>query len=381
MDFDLSPDQRALVERTLEFARTRLNRDVLVREREHRFGRDEWRQCGEYGLLGLSIPPRYSGLGLDALSTALALEAFGRGCEDTGLVFSACAHLLACAMPLAEHADGELKERFLPAIAAGELIAANAITEPEAGSDVYALRTTAVRDGEHYVLSGVKSFVTNAPVADVFLVYAMTNPAEGFMGISAFLVERDTPGLQVGRPFVKMGLTTSPIAPVYFTDCRVPAAQRIGPEGAGRDIFSFSMQWERSCLFAAYVGGMARQLDRTVEHVTSRRQFRKPLAKYQAVAHRVADMKLRLESARLLLYRACWTLDQGKDATAEIALSKLAISEAAIQSGLDAVHLQGGAGIMQEAGVESALRDAVPAAIFSGTSEIQRDLIARSLGL
>ncbi|MEV4560812.1 acyl-CoA dehydrogenase family protein [Kitasatospora sp. NPDC049285] len=381
MDFALTPDQRLLAERTLEFCTKALNASTAQREPEHRFGAEEWRRCGEFGLLGLSVPTGHGGLGLDSLDTALAIEAFGKGCTDTGLVFSACAHLLACAMPIAEHGDEALKQRYLPRLATGELIAANAITEAEAGSDVYALRTSAVRDGDHYVLSGTKSFVTNAPVADVFLVYAMTDPAAGYLGISAFLVDRDTPGLRIGAPFAKTGLTTSPVAAVYLNDCRVPDSNRLGPEGAGRSIFARSMEWERSCLFAAYVGVMDRQLEHTIAHVTTRRQFRKPLARQQAVAHRIADMKLRLETCRLLLYRACWRRDQGEDATLDVSLAKLAISEAAVQGALDAVQLHGGSGVMQETGIEQQLRDAVAARIFSGTSEIHRDLIARSVGL
>jgi alkylation response protein AidB-like acyl-CoA dehydrogenase len=381
VDFNLTADQLSLAERTLEFARSQLNEGFATREREHRFGHQQWRSCGEFGLLGLSVPARYGGLGLDVLSTALAIESFGQGCEDTGLVFSACAHLLAAAMPIAEHGDDAIRERLLPRLATGELIAANAITEAEAGSDVYALSTTARREGGDYVLSGAKTYVTNAPVADVFVLYARTSPADGYLGLSAFVVRRGTPGLEVGPSLVKMGLTTSPVAAVLLSDCRVPAASRLGPEGAGREIFGSSMQWERSCLFAAYIGVMERQLARTLEHVRTRRQFRRPLSRHQAVAHRIADMKLRLEAARLLLYRACWMLDQGQDAALEVSLAKLAISEAAIASGLDAVHLHGGAGYLHETGAERGLRDALPAAIFSGTSEIHRDLIARSLGL
>jgi alkylation response protein AidB-like acyl-CoA dehydrogenase len=381
MDFDWTPDQLVMAERTVEFAHVRLNEGVRAREQEHRFGHDEWRKCGEFGLLALSIPTRYGGLGLDSLSTAFAIESFGKGCEDTGLVFSACAHLLACAMPIAEYGDEATKAQYLPVMAAGECIAANAITEPEAGSDVYALTTTAIRDGDHYVLSGVKSYVTNAPVADLFLVYASTKPADGYLGLSAFLVRRGTPGLELGPPFATMGLTTSPMAAVYLNDCKVPAANRLGPEGAGRSVFSCAMEWERSCLFAAYIGIMERQLERSIEHVKSRRQFRKPLARQQSVAHRIADMKLRLESCRLLLYRSCWRRDQGHASTLDISLAKLATSEAAVQCGIDTIQLHGADGFLQENGIEQALRDAVPARIFSGTSEIHRDLVARSLGL
>jgi alkylation response protein AidB-like acyl-CoA dehydrogenase len=200
------------------------------------------------------------------------------------------------------------------------------------------------------------------------------------MGVTAFMVERDTPGLVVGEHFDKIGLKTTPVSSVTFDDCYVPAANRVGAEGQGAGIFTGSMGWERACLFAQYVGLMDRQIEEVVGYVKQRKQFGKPLSKFQAVAHKVADMKLRVDAARLLLYRACWLKDQGIDATLEIAESKIAVSEGAVQSGLDAIQLFGGAGV-RAGGIEHMLRDAIPSTIFSGTSEIQRDLIARGVGL
>ncbi|MCK2244210.1 MULTISPECIES: acyl-CoA dehydrogenase family protein [unclassified Crossiella] len=380
MDFEPNQEQRALAERAFELG-SALNGGLAERVRAGRFDRDMWRRCGEFGLLGLSVPTADGGLGLDSLSTSLVIEAFAKGCQDMGLLFSACAHLFACAMPIAEHGGPELRTRLLPRLISGEWIAANAITEPEAGSDVHALRTTAIRDGADYVLNGVKSFVTNGPIADHILVYASTNPADGHLGLSAFVVDRHSPGLTAGPSFAKPGLTTSPLSPIYLDDCRVPAANRLGAEGAGSTIFSSSMAWERTCLFAAYLGSMDRQLTQTIAHVRTRRQFRKPLSRHQAVAHRIADMKLRLEGARLLLYRACARRDRGVDSTLEVSLAKLAVSEAAIQNALDAIQLHGATGFLSEGGVVEALGDALPSTIFSGTSEIHRDLIARGLGL
>lgn len=227
----------------------------------------------------------------------------------------------------------------------------------------------------------MKSYVTNGPEADVFLVYAATHPAHKFLGLSAFVVRAGTPGLRVGQPFEKMGLATSPISQLYLEACRVPAAARVGAEGRGSAVFQRSMNWERSCLFAAYLGLMDRLIDRCVAFARDRQQFGHPIGKNQAISHRIAEMKLRLESARLLLYRACWTLDRGQDPTLQVALAKLAVSEAAIQTSLDAIQIHGGIGFISEAGIERALRDAVPSTLFSGTSEIQRELIAKRLGL
>lgn len=381
MDFSWSPSERALYDEALTFARERVNPEIRRRNGKGAFTREEWRLCAEAGLLGLSAPADRGGRGLGALSTALAVEGFARGCEDAGLVFSASAHLFACVMPIAEHADDALQGRVLPKLCSGEWVGANAITEPEAGSDVFALGARAVRDGDDYVVTGNKSYVTNAPVADCFLVYASTEPSHGYLGITAFVVEASTPGLTLGEPFEKIGLNGAPVCGIELDACRVPAANRVGAEGRGASIFNASMSWERACLFAQYVGSMDRQLEEVVAHVRRRKQFGKALARNQAVSHRVADMKLRLEAARLLLYRACWMKDQGLESTLEVSLAKLAVSEGAVQSGLDAIQLFGGAGIRTDAGVERALRDAVPSTIFSGTSEIQRDLVARGVGL
>jgi alkylation response protein AidB-like acyl-CoA dehydrogenase len=380
MDFSWTPEQERLYDQAREFAEERVN--PAARGRRHPYFCDEeWRLCGELGLLGSCVPERYAGRGHDALTVARIVEGFARGCDDTGLVFSACAHLFACAMPIAEHASDELKERVLPRLATGEWCGANAITEEGAGSDVFSLESRAVREGDHYRLTGSKTWVTNGPVADCLLVYASTNPAHGYLGISAFVVDGDAPGLTRGDHFGKIGLTGAPVCEVRLEDCLVPAGNRLGPEGGGAAIFRTSMDWERSCLFAQYLGVMERQVEELVAFAKRRRQFGRPLGRHQAVAHRIADMKLRLDAGRLLLHRACWMKSQGLESTLEVSLAKLAISEGAVRSGLDAVQVFGGLGIRTETHVASGLLDAIPSTVFSGTSEIQRDLIARGLGL
>jgi alkylation response protein AidB-like acyl-CoA dehydrogenase len=289
--------------------------------------------------------------------------------------------MFASAVPLWRSGATAIHERYLRDVAAGKLLCANATTEPEAGSDIHAMRATARRAGDDYVLDGTKCFITNAPVADLFLVYAKTDPAAGFLGISAFVVPAGTPGLRVVAEHGKTGLRTSPWGTVYLDECRIPEAARVGPEGAGASLFAESMIWERCCLFAYYVGAMDRTLAAAIEHVRSRKQFGQRLASFQSVQNRLVDMKLRLETSRLLLYRAGELHRQGKRCDDAIAMCKLWISEAAVQSGLDVVQVWGGAGISGETGVDALLRDAVPARIFSGTSEMQRMIIARSLGL
>jgi L-prolyl-PCP dehydrogenase len=380
---DLSPtaEQDRLYEDARQFAAQRINPVIGSRAGQSYFGEDEWRLCGESGFLGCCVPEQYGGAGHDALTVARIVEGFAKGCSDTGLVFSACAHVFAVAMPIAEHGSDELKARVLPRLASGDWVGANAITEAEAGSDVFALQANAVRDGDRYRLTGAKTFVTNGPVADCFLVYASTEPTHGYLGITAFVVDGDTPGLARGDHFDKVGLTGAPVCEVRLDGCPVNASNRVGEEGAGATVFQSSMAWERACLFAQYLGVMDRQLDDVVAFAKQRRQFGRSLGRHQAVAHRVADMKLRLDAGRLLLHRACWMKSQGQECGLEISLAKLAVSEAAVQSGLDAIQIFGALGVRTESNVATALGDAIPSTIFSGTSEIQRDLVARELGL
>lgn len=342
--------------------------------------RRRWRLAGAQGLVGGAVPVEYGGSGLDAVASSAVMEALGQGTEDTGFAFSVAAHLFASLMPIVEFGTEEQKRTWLPALCSGERIAAHGITEPEAGSDALHLRTRAERKGDAYVLTGGKCFTTNAPVADVFVVQAATEPDGGFFGLTAFLVEAGTPGLAVGPVYDKVGLRGSPTADVHFDGCVVPASRVLGAEGAGASVFSASMKWERVCLFAVYLGAMRRILDSTIAHATAREQFGAPLGHFQAVSHRIVDMTLRLESARALLHRAAGQLARGCEDEIAPALAKLAVSEAAVQLGLDAVQVRGGLG-MVAGEAETFLRDALPARVFSGTNEIQKNNIARALGL
>jgi alkylation response protein AidB-like acyl-CoA dehydrogenase len=374
VDFSWTSEQQSLFNGAREFASGRLNGAGLDL-------RARWRLCGEAGFLGLCVATEYGGTGLDLLTSARVIEALGMSCRDTGLPFATAAHLFACALPIAEFAGEETKRRLLPGLCGGELIGANASSEPEAGSDILAMRARAVRDGGDYVLSGEKCYVTNATDADVLVVYAVTNAQHGYMGLSAFVVERGTAGLEVGRALAKPGLRAASLASVYLDGCRVPMGHRLGAEGQGAIVFASSMQAERSALFAAYLGMMERQLDEAVAYAKARRQFGRPIGKNQAVSHRLADMKLRLDASRLLLYRACWLVARSADPGLEVSLAKLAVSECAVQSSIDAIRVHGAAGVVGETGVGTALHDALPGTIFSGTSDIQRDIIAAKLGL
>ena len=381
MHFSWSEDQLALKRSIIEFAGAALNDDLIADDRAGIFAQRRWERCAEFGILGLALPEEYGGSGLDVLTTMLAMEALGYSCRDNGLLFALNAQMWAVQAPIHRFASPEQRARYLPSLVRGAIIGAHAITEPGSGSDAFAMSATAVRRGECYVLNGTKTFVSNAPVADLFLVFASTNRARGFMGITAFLIDKGHPGLRVGKPIEKMGLRTAPYSEVILDDCEVPVAARLGNEGNGGTIFKHSMGWERSCILASHVGAMERQLETCIDYAKTRQQFGQPIGKFQSVSSMIVDMKLRLETSRLLLYHAGWLRAQGQEAVQEVALAKLYLSECFVQSSLEAIQIHGGYGYSTEFGIERDLRDAIGGRIYSGTSEIQRDNIARSLGL
>ncbi len=382
MDFTLSEDQRVLRNEIIRFARKNLNSGVIERDREQVFPHDLWLKCGEMGLQGLPVPEAYGGVGLDPLTTAVALEALGYGCEDGGLAFSICAHLLACVVPVWKHGTEEQKKKYLPGLCNGTLIAVNAMSEPGSGSDAYAMKTRAVPDGDGYRINGTKIWSTNGPVADLALVYAVTDAEKGYYGgISVFLVEKETPGFSAGQKFEKMGLRTSPIGEIVLEDVWVPAEAMLGGPGAGTLIFTQSMEWERVCIGAMHCGTMNRLLDKAVRYARTREAFGQKIGKYQAVSHKIVDMKIRLEAARLLAYKAATRLDQARDVAIDASIVKVFVSEALLQTALDTVQIFGGNGYTTEYEVERTLRDAVGGKIYSGTNEVQRNILAKWLGL
>ena len=382
MDFRHDPQVLELREAILRFARDELSPGARERDRAGEFDRGLFQKCGAMGLTGLPIPETYGGTGLNALSTAAALEAFGYGCEDGGLVFSVCAHLLACAVPLWKHGTEAQKERYLRGMAVGEILAVNAMTEPDTGSDAFAMRTRATPEKDGFVINGTKTFSTNGPVADLALVYAVTDSEKGFHGgITAFLVPANTPGFSAGQRFEKLGLRTSPIGELVFDDVYVPQEAVLGKVGSAASVFTESMDWERACLVAAHVGSMQRLLETAISYARTRKQFGQTIGKYQAVSHRIADMRIHVEAAQLLTYKAAMQLDTSRTAGLYASMAKTFVSEALVKCALDTVQILGGYGYMVEYDVERILRDAVGSTIYSGTNEMQRNVISRWLGL
>lgn len=382
MDFNLSSEQKLLRDSIVKFARGELNHEVIERDRAHSFPRDLWRKCAAVGLLGLPAPERYGGVGADPLSCAIALEALGYGCRDGGLVFSICAHVLACVVPVWQHGSEAQKDRYLEGLCDGTLVGAHAITEPDSGSDTFAMRLRAERADGGWRLNGCKTFISNGPVADVTVVFAVTDSDKGFHGgVTAFLIERGLAGFSAGQQFAKMGLRTSPVGELVFEDALVPDDAILGTVGGGASVFGTAMDWERSLLVAAHVGTIERLLDTSVSYARTRSQFGQTIGKFQAVSHKIADMKVHLDAARLLVYRTASRLTTTRSISLDAAVTKLFVSESLVRSALDAVQLHGGYGFMEEYEVERALRDAIGSTLYSGTSEMQRNIIARWLGV
>ena len=378
---ELLEEHQKLQDGAIEFAQSELGKDIIRRDREEEFSREDWKKCANFGVLGMPVPREYGGMGLGITEVIAVMEGLGYGTSDQGLLFSINAHMWTSIMPISLYGTPEQKQFYLPRLSNGEWISANAASEPEAGSDVFSMRTRAERQGDHYVLNGTKTFVTNAQVADLFVAYATIDPRLGSMGITGFLMERNTPGIVISKPLEKMGLRTSPMAEVVFDECKVPVSNRLGREGRGVAVFESSMEWERGCILANYLGLMKRQLERSIQYAQNRKQFGKAIGKFQSVANRIVNMKVRLDTCRQLVYRIGWLKEHGKPAMLEAAVAKLHVSESLVANCQDAIQIFGGYGYMVEQQIERELRDAVGSTLYSGTTEIQRNLIARCLGL
>jgi len=381
VDFSWSVEQLAYRQTVIEFAKKELNDRLIERDHDSEFSREAWQKCADFGLLGLPFPEELGGQGADYLTTMLAMEALGYGCRDNGLIFSLGAHLWSGATPIARFGTPEQKDRYLRGMIDGSLIAVQGMTEPGSGSDAYSLATTATQDGDGWVLNGSKTFITNAPVADVFVVFTSVDRSKGWLGITAFIVEKDTPGLTVGKPFHKMGIRTSPMSELVFEDCRLPAEAMLAKRGSGMMVFNHSIEHERGAILAHTIGNMERQLEEAVAYARERRQFGQPIGKFQAVSHKLVDMKVRLESARLLVYRLGWEWDRGGGKAIDASMVKLVLSESWVQNSLDAMALHGAYGYMSEGQIEREVRDALASRIYSGTSDIQRNIIASQMKL
>lgn len=381
MDFNWTPEQNKLKQQVIQFAQRELTSDVIKLDKEERFDYEAWQKCSELGLHGLTIPKEYGGRGLDILTAVCVLEGLGYGCQDNGLIFAINAHLWACATPLLTFGSDAQKEQYLSKFSRGEWIGGHAITEAESGSDVYAMQATAKQQGEHYILNGRKTYVCNGDYADLIIVFANLDPDGRKQGVTAFLVEKNTPGLTLERHVSKMGVRTAMTGQITLEDCAIPLKNRLGKEGAGVTIFAHSMEWERGFILASAVGTMQRLLEDCIRYARTRKQFGQSIGKFQLISEKLVEMKMRLETARAYLYKVAWLKSNRRMAVMEAAMAKLYISEAWVQTCLDAMQIHGGHGYLTESGLERQLRDALGSRIYSGTSEIQKTIISQFLGV
>lgn len=374
--YESRPSRRAEI---IDFAEKTLNLGIRERDREGVFDREGWKACGDFGLFGGNIPKEYGGTGRNIVTCVEDLEALGYGCRDNGFTLAVNTLIWTVQEPIFAFGSEEQKKRFLPRLIRGELLAGDAISEPEAGSDAMSMTTRADKTEGGYRINGHKRFITMAPVADLLIVYAKTNPEGGLWGLSAFLLEIPSDGLELSESFEKIGLRSLPNGEVIFRDVFVPEENRLGREGAGFSLFLKAMEWERAFIFASHVGSMEHQLEECVRYAKEREQFGKKIIEHQSVSNRLADMKLRLETSQLLLRKLAWMKQENKSASMEASLAKLHISEAFVQSSLDAIRINGGRGCMSEFEFERDLRDAVGGVIYGGTSDIQRNMIVHLL--
>lgn len=378
MDFVLRAVDQARARSVRELGRRLSAGDMIARDRAGLFSHDAWKELAAAGLTGLPVPRQYSGQGADAQTIVTILAALGETCTDNGLMFALGAHLWACTDPIARFGDDQQRQRWLPGLCDGSLIGAHAATEPEAGSAAATIRTTAMPATDGWLLNGEKTFVTNASVADVFLVTAVTDARRGWLGISAFLVPRTAPGLTIGPVIEKAGLRTATMASLTLRECRLQPAALLGPLGGGMAMFTATMTHERAFILAPIVGVLRRLATQCTAYARQRRQDGTPIAHFGGVARRLAELRLRAETAELLAHKVAWLADQQQLGPDHAAMVKLHLSEAFAASAADAVQIHGGYGYTTAAELERMTRDAMGALLYSGTSDIQRTVIARA---
>jgi len=377
VDFGLSEEQQLLKKTVREFAEAEIGPHCREWDEQQAFPRELFGRLGELGLMGVVWPAQYGGAELSTLDYALVIEELAR--VDAGVALSVAAHNSLCSGHIFLAGSEEQKQRYLTPLARGEKIGCWGLTENEAGSDAGGTRTTARRDGEHWVLNGSKTFITNGRVADVAVAMAVTDKSKGSKGISAFIVEQGTPGFRSGKKEDKLGVRSSDTSELVFEDCRVPAANLLGEEGCGFIDTLRILDRGRIGIAAFSLGIAQASLEASLGYARQRRQFGRAIADFQGIQFKIADMATRVDAARLLTWKAACLRDTGQGHTSESSMAKLFASEVAVDAALDAVQIHGGYGFTKEYPVERYLRDSKLGTIGEGTSEIQRLVIAREL--
>jgi butyryl-CoA dehydrogenase len=377
MNFDLTEEQRMIQDMARNFADKEVAPIAAELDETHRFPVELAKKMGELGLMGVSVPEQYGGAGMDYVCYAVALEEISRACANTGVIMSVN-NSLVCD-PILNNATEEQKQRFLAPLAAGRKIGCFGLTEPSAGSDASNQKTTAVLDGNEWILNGSKVFITNGSHADTVVVFAMTDKSKGLKGISTFIVEKGTPGFKVGKIEKKLGLNASGTAELIFEDCRISKDQLLGQVGQGFKIAMQTLDGGRIGIGAQAVGIARAAMEQSVKYSLEREQFNQPIAKFQAIQWMLADMATEIDAARLLVHRAAQMKDAKQPYSKQSAMAKLFASETAMKTATKAIQVHGGYGYSKEYPVERNFRDAKVTEIYEGTSEIQRLVIASHL--
>jgi alkylation response protein AidB-like acyl-CoA dehydrogenase len=377
MTFEFNETHRMIRDTARKFAEDQLAPGSVFRDEHSEFPTEAVRELGALGFMGMMVPEEWGGIGLDTVSYVLAIEEISRVDASCGVIMSVNNSLVCYG--LNEYGSADQKERYLRDLASGKKLGAFALSEPEAGSDASNQRTGAVRDGDVYVLNGIKNWTTNGSTADVVLVMAATDRSKGPKGIGTFILEKGMPGFAIAKKEKKLGIRSSDTVSLSFTDCRVPVANRIGEDGDGFKFAMKTLEGGRIGIAAQALGIAQASLDASIKYAKERKAFGRPIAELQAIQFKVADMATQVEAARNLVLRAAWMKDSGQPYGQAAAMAKLYASKVAVQGALEAIQIHGGYGYVQEYLVERYLRDAKVTEIYEGTSEIQRIVIARSL--
>ncbi len=370
MEFSLTKEQKEFRQEIIDFARENLNDSRYYEE----FSMDMWKKVSDFGLLGITIGEEYGGLGESYETAAIAFESLGYACKNNGFIFVINNHIWVSQNIIYLYGSKELKDKYLPVMVEGKKIGAIAITEAEAGSDAFSMTTNAVEDGDYYVLNGTKMFISNGPIADIFIVFAVTKEAPD-KKVTAFVVERSFEGVSTGKDIEKMGLGACPTSELILNNVRVPKENVIGKLNSGGNIMTGAIEWERCFEFAPHIGVMQRVMEESIKQANGRKQFGKPIGVNQSVSHKIAEMEVGIEMARLMLYKIAWLKDNKKSAYLETSIFKLFVSENYIKACRDAMQILGAYGYTKEYDMERELRDALACSIYSGTNEMQKNTI------
>lgn len=370
MNFELTSDQIKLKQEIINFAQENLNDEETLEE----FSYEMWKKVSEFGLFGLTVPEEYGGLNESFLTAAIAIEALGYACKNNGLVFVINNHIWVALNLINLYGSKELKEKYLSKMVAGELIGAISLTEADAGSDAMNMSSSASEEKEYYVLNGSKMFISNGPIADLFIVFAVTS-MKPFKQITAFVVEKKFQGVVIGKNIEKMGLNACPTSEITFNNVKIPKENILGRKNMGSSLMTNALEWERCYEFAPHVGAMQRMMEISFKYANDRIQFGQPIGQFQAVSHKISEMKIAIELSRLMLYKIAWLKDQGKSAFLEVSIFKTFVSEQYIKTCKNALQIHGAYGYTKEYGIERELRDAIACDIYSGTSEMQKNTI------